>query len=107
MLTHAPTCEVNRGGDHGPCDCGYDEQVRARRHKVYTVEELLDLVRGYRYALQLEDVTSSLLAVRDAIEATVRQRDALREAAEETIDNCDHSKDCPCCRSLRRALEVR
>lgn len=29
-MPHTPHCEVNRGGDHGPCDCGAERQEGQR-----------------------------------------------------------------------------
>ena len=43
VKTHLDTCEIYRGGEHGPCDCGYDAAQAERRRKVYTAEELIDL----------------------------------------------------------------
>lgn len=107
MTTHPPTCETLRGGDHGPCDCGYDAAMAERRRKIYTAEELIDLVCAYRYAIPVEDVARAAAAVRLAVEATVRQRDALREAVEQELLARDHTTDCGCCDRLRAALEVR
>lgn len=109
MLTHAPTCEVNRGGDHGPCSCGY-ERERAKRLASMTSGEIVSTIAAWMGASDggRRDAALRLAGeVGEAIRSMERQRDALRKAAEKVIAICDHPSDCCCCGPLRAALEVR